>query len=529
VALLIGILPGWSAAQEKTSSATITGRLIGADGKPAAEAPILLSGAASQRTASDSGGAFQFRDLTPGRYRVTAHTSDAQAASAWLELTAGSTARVQLRLEEPAAGPGGKSSNLLSRAMQFADDPHFTVAGMTDWTAAGGHGSDASLRTSEALTRDTLDLQPDDNPSLSVKCGDDEAALRAAAASRPDSFTANYCLGILDLRASRDSEAVKHLEAAYRLQPSNAVNEYALAKAYETAGDTSQAREHLRHLRVRAGTGDLHRVAGQVDESLGDSVTAVHEFAQAARQNPSEENYFVWGSELLYHRAVWQARDVFEEGVGAWPRSARLLTALGAALFAGALYDDAAKRVCQAAALDPNAVESYLFMGRMEIAAPHPLPCVAQKLAEFHQREPGNAIADYYFAMSLWKQQPSSAESSVRQQVAGLLHEAITADPGCGEAWLELGNQQAGSGDYAAAIPMYTKAVDSKPQLSDAWYRLGIAYDRTGQRDKAREAFAQHERIERQQAAEIERQRRDIKQFVISSAGNNPTVENPNR
>ena len=109
-----------------------------------------------------------------------------------------------------------------------------------------------------------------------------------------------------------------------------------------------------------------------------------------------------------------------------------------------------------------------------------------------------------------------------------MLHEAITADPSCGEAWLELGNLQARSGEYTAAIPLYTKAVDARPQLTDAWYRLGIAYDRTGQRDKAREAFAQHEQIEKQQAAEVEKQRREIKQFVISSADNNPP-ENPHR
>ncbi len=245
------------------------------------------------------------------------------------------------------------------------------------------------------------------------------------------------------------------------------------------------------------------------------------------RADPSEQNYFAWGSELLYHRAVWQARGVFEEGANAWPQSARMLTALGATLFAGALYDDAAQRLCQAATLKPDSPEPYLFMGRIETAAPHPLPCVAQKLAEFHQRAPGNAFADYYFAMALWKQQPPSAGSSMERQIAALLHQAVAADPGCGEAWLQLGNLQAQAGDYTSAIQLYTKAVDAKPQLTDAYYRLGIAYDRTGQRDKAREAFAQHDRIQKQQAAEVEKQRRAIKQFVISSAENRLLGGNP--
>ncbi len=40
------------------------------------------------------------------------------------------------------------------QGMEFADKPDFAVAGVTDWTAVGGHGSDSSLRTSEALTRE---------------------------------------------------------------------------------------------------------------------------------------------------------------------------------------------------------------------------------------------------------------------------------------------------------------------------------------------------------------------------------------
>ena len=48
--------------------------------------------------------------------------------------------------------------------MEFADKPNFTVAGVTDWTAVGGHGSDATLRTSEALARETTTLKPTSGP-----------------------------------------------------------------------------------------------------------------------------------------------------------------------------------------------------------------------------------------------------------------------------------------------------------------------------------------------------------------------------
>lgn len=466
---------------------------------------------------SNASGEFRFPGLAPGHYRVIASTSAADNASTTVDVVAGATARLQLRLEPaPATTPKDNGSAGLAQAMQFADDPHFTVAGITDWTAAGGHGSDANLRTSEALTRETVELQPED-PSSAHRCSEDEAVLRAAVVQQSGSFEARHCLGILYLRNGRYADAVASLDSAYKLKPSDAENEYALARACEKAGDPARAREHLQKLSAHEKPGDLHRLAGEVDESLGNPVDAVNEFAQAVRMDPSEQNYFAWGSELLYHRAVWQARDVFEAGVKAWPRSARMVTALGASLFAGALYDDAAQRLCQAAALEPDNAEPYLFMGRIEIAVPHPLPCVEQKLAEFHQRKPGNALADYYFAMALWKQRQASANATADQQVTALLQQAVAADPRCGEAWLQLGNLQAQSGHYASSIPLYSRATDAKPQLSEAWYRLGVAYDRTGQRDKAHEAFAQHDRIEKEQAAAVEAQRRSIKQFVISS------------
>ena len=527
--LLLALLSGSAAAQNSASSAAITGRIVDSLGKPVVGASIVVSGAASPRTTSDSSGAFNFRSLAPGSYRLTAVVSSSHSASRWVDVAPGKTTKVELRLDDKSAVGQGSESSALSQAMQFADDPHFTVAGITDWTAAGGHGNDASLRTSEALTRETVDLQPDETSSSSRSCRNDEAALRAALAREPGSFEANHCLGLFHLRTGNYADAVKRLDAAYRVRPTDSENEYALAEACEKAGDASRAREHFQNVSAHQNTAGMHRIAAEVDESLGDPVAAVHEFALAVRTDPSEQNYFAWGSELLYHRAVWQARDVFERGARAWPKSARMLTALGAALFAGALYDDAAERLCQAATLEPDNPEPYLFLGRIEGVTPRPLHCVAEKLAEFHQRKPENALADYYYAMSLWKARSPSADGSEQAQVTALLNQAVAADPGCGEAWLQLGNLQAQSGNYASAIPLYNRAVAAKPQLSEAYYRLGIAYDRIGQRDKAQEFFAQHDRLEKQQAAEVDKQRREIKQFVISSVAGNAPGGSPKR
>ncbi len=142
-----------------------------------------------------------------------------------------------------------------TQAMEFADKPNFTVAGVTDWTAVGGHGSDSTLRTSEALARETLTLKPDaaGHRSSGLPAGPNDAnqseeKLRAALAASPGSFAANHQLGAFSLHAGRYRESIPLLLAAYQIDPANRGNEYDLALAYKETGDFPQARTHIQKL-----------------------------------------------------------------------------------------------------------------------------------------------------------------------------------------------------------------------------------------------------------------------------------------
>ena len=308
-----------------------------------------------------------------------------------------------------------------SQAIEFADQPNFTIAGVTDWTAAGGHGSDSSLRASEALTRETLTLKPE-GPAYSAT-----------------SF------------------------------PGNA-------------------------------DADSHRLSGALDEKRGDPLAAVREYRQAVRLDPSEQNYFDWGSELLLHRAVWQAQEVFRQGAEANPKSARMLMALGTALFAGGRDDEAARRVCAASDLNPKDPAPYIFLGKIERAAPLPLDCVEPKLARFVEEQPENALANYFYAMAIWKRRERGQDQRASQQAESLLTKAVTIDPKCADAYLQLGVLYFAQSNIPKAIAFYKKAIEADPQLSEAYYRLGVAYDRIGESAKAKENFQLHQEIEKRQA-----------------------------
>jgi FimV-like protein len=303
-------------------------------------------------------------------------------------------------------------------------------------------------------------------------------------------------------------------------------NTYDLARAYEEVGDFSRAREYVQELRTHKNSADLHRLAGELDEKLGDPLAAVQEEEQAVRLDPSERNYFEWGSELLLHRAVWQAAEVFRNGAKLYPRSSRMLTALGASLFAAALYDEAALRLCDASDLNPIDSQPYVFMGKIEKEAPTPFPCVEQKLAQFLQKQPGSPLANYLYAMAIWKRQELRRDPLALQQVETLLTNAVKIDRKCVDAYLQLGILYSSRHSYEKAIGFYTKAIELDPQLGEAHYRLGVAYDRTGEPTKAKAEFVLHDEIEKQNAAAVERQRREIKQFLVVLQGQ-PTHPTP--
>jgi tetratricopeptide (TPR) repeat protein len=418
--------------------------------------------------------------------------------------------------------------------MEFSDKPNFTIAGVTDWTAVGGHGSDSALRTSEDLARETLTLKPDRSdrlrpasPSDASKENEAENKLRTALAGAPGSFAGNHQLGEFYFHFGRYRESIPLLLAAYQIDPAMDGNTYDLALAYKEAGDFSRAQEYVQKLSTHRDSADLHRLAGELDEKLGDPLAAVQEHELAVRLDPSEQNYFEWGSELLLHRAVWQAVEVFRNGARLYPKSPRMLAALGTSLFGAALYDEAALRLCDASDLNPTEPEPYIFMGKIEKESPAPLPCVEQKLARFLQKQPDSSLANYLYAMAVWKRQELRADSPALQQVERLLAKAVKIDPKCVDAYLQLGILYSSQHSYEKSIGFYTKAIEVDPQLGEAHYRLGVAYDRTGEPQKAKREFALHDEIEKQKAAAVERQRREIKQFLVVLQGqpNHRTVQ----
>ena len=428
---------------------TVSGSVRDATGNLVADASVFFEEKATAtlaETKTKSDGTFSFLALRPGTYTVRAEKAGMRASvPASLLLSLGERKWIDLVLENSQAkespSPSPEKSGSASTKMQFDDKPSFTVAGVTDWTNVGGHGSDTKLRTSESLAKETLALKSGDPGEAS------ESALEAPRAA------------------------------------------------------------------------DSHRFAGDRAEGSGDPLAAVREYELAVHLDPSEQNYFAWGTELLLHRAIKPAVEVFTKGSVAHPKSARMLAGLGAALYAGGSYSDAARRVCEASDLQPADPTPYLFLGQMEKAAPDPLPCVVEKLARLTHDQPANALGNYYYAVALWKQsrgaEKEPANSPSLDQAQALLRKALTADPKLDDAYVQLGVLYFARGNFPQAISAYKKAIEANPQSSEAHYRLALAYKRTGEEEKSQQELQLYKQADKTEAAATEQQRREIRQFLI--------------
>ena len=341
---------------------------------------------------------------------------------------------------------------------QFFDEPQFSVSGVTDTTSLGGHGSDTVARTRDSIARDTTTL--------------------SEANAGPSGVT---------------PEINKSLRG----------------------GNYAEARDEVRRLLAHQDTAALHHLLGTIEEKLGDSLNAVHEYQHAAQMDPTEPYMFDWGSELLLHHAPEPAGEVFDKGTKLFPKSTRMWIGLGASSFARGSNEQAVRQVCAASDLNPSDPAPYLFLGKMQHAEKNPPDEVLEKLHRFVTLQPQNAQANYYYAVALWKNRDPQDKSRAAQ-IESLLANSIQLDPQFAEAELQLGIVHADQGDFSAAIPHYQRALQIAPQTEEAHFRLAQAYRQDGQPEKSREELNLYQQLSKESSAKLERERHEIPQFVYT-------------
>jgi Flp pilus assembly protein TadD len=476
---LLVVLPAARAAAQgsRPAAGEVEGVVRDSAGKPVANVAVLLQEEGRPtpaETETNPYGVFVFSEVPAGIYTVRLSKLGFRNATLdSLQLAPGEKKHCDLVLRAAQAdSPLSSTLESSPSAIELDDRTTFTVSGLTDSTGSGGHGSETRLRTGELLAKETLNLESHTQKGPN-------APASSAASTNPRTSES-------ELRADRE-----HVAATLKSE-----------------------KELSRQVQA-----ELHRSLGDLDERLEEPLSAEREYERAAALDPSEQNYFAWGAELLLHRAAAPALVVFTSGVRLHPHSPRMLAGLGAALYTSGSADDAAHRLCEAADLDPANFAPYLFLGKMQESVSAPLPCAEQKLARFAQDQPANALANYFYGLALWKANRGSENAYALQRAEVLLKKSSEIDPTLDAAYLQLGNLKVSRGDLRNAISAYQRAIALNPQASEAHYRLGLAYKRIGEEANAQSEFERYKQLEKGEAAAAERQRRALRQFLFVLKG----------
>ena len=347
---------------------------------------------------------------------------------------------------------------------EFSDEPTFTIAGVTDSTNLGGHASSTAIPP-QAVAKDV--------DSLKQQSGSMQPATEENSAEKA-------------LReALQDKQYPRARDIASKL-----------VGAHETA--------------------ELRHTLADIEEKLGDSLAAVRDYQRAAELQPSENNIFDWGAELLAHDAIEPAVQVFGKGNRLFPKSTRMLVALGAASYAKGSYEQAGRCLCEAADLNPREPSPYSLLSKLQKVDSAQSEAINDRLERFQTLVPENALANFYYALGLWNRRGSATESQALLQVEGLLRKAISIDPTFAPAHFQLGILYEDRKKLSEAIEAYQKAIVIDPNFQAAHYRLAQVYRANREAAKANSELTIYKQLAGSNGVEADRNRHEMQQFVYT-------------
>jgi tetratricopeptide (TPR) repeat protein len=517
-----GILFGWILAQAcspplvlaQDNGCVVEGVVRDAAKHPLAGVKVSLDDQVegrSQSTQTNGEGHFRFTGIGPGTYLLRAKKGG------FVDQTAGpftirrsESKSLNLQMAEDKVSSSTRNADY---ALEYSDEPQFTVAGVTDPSNVGGHGSNVTLPTKESLARETASLAGS-APSTRNHTEPPKTPAGELPKISPDDFARNLKVGQDFLRAGQSKQAIPYLEHAAQQKPMDYEAGFSLASAYQKNGETQRADQAVQTLLARGDRSELHALLAEVKESEGQPVEAAREHQRAAEMEPSEENLFAWGAELLLHHADAPASEVLAKAHRLYPNSVRVLVGLGSAAYAQDLNEQAARWLLQAIQLDPADPRPYLFLGKVqEVAKSEP----QEWLEAFHRYaslRPEDAPAHYYYAVALEKQRRGERDYAAREAE---LRKAIAIDPRMGEAYLKLGLLYQEKGDFAEAVAALQKAADFTDLPDEAHLRLAQVYRRMGEAEKARQESAIYQQFAAKKKEKLEKERKELGEFVITA------------
>ncbi len=338
-----------------------------------------------------------------------------------------------------------------------------------------------------------------------------ERAVKINPANKP----ALQSLGRVLMDEDKSAEAATALTAALALMPGDLDLQLDCATALLAANRSTDARKILSAFPDAEHSARAQALIGEADEQAKDFTSAGQHFARAVELEPTEENAWLMGEELLRHWTFNAAAVEFEAASAKFPGSIRLRLGLGASLFGDAKYARAIPVFASLLQSDPDNAEYARLLGMscatvMQEARPQ-----CQVLVHYAETHPADARASAYAAASLLGQSDSESQ---RPLAGNLLKASLAADPKLPEAQFQLGAFLEDDGMWKESVPYLERAIELKPDYAQAHYHLALAYFRTGRKQDGQTQIELQKKFSRQEQEDLDRRLSQIKIFVTDSS-----------
>lgn len=409
LAVLVILLLGMVKAQAPNSagSATLQGSVRDSSGHPVAGASVrlqLTDDGQALSALSDSAGSYRFAGLREGIYELRVEMAGYSPSNFGpCVLGAQETKALDLTIEPAKGSPSASTGKTGAGAPEFFDEPQFTVAGVTDGTNLGGHGSNTVVRTKESLAKDVASLsgieQKSGNPLETVR------EYQHAAEVKPSE--SNYFDWGAELLLYRAIEpAIEVFGKGNRLFPHSARMLVALGVGLYSNGSYEQAAQRL------CEASDLNPDDAQpylflgkiqgVESTLPEcSTERLERFVKRQPENALAHYYY--GVNLWKRRKGLDDREILAQAESQLKRAVELDPALGvASLQLGVLYAERKDF--------PGAISSY----QKAIAASPQLEEAHYRLAQAYKRTGDKLKAEQ--ELQLYNQISSRKDEEVERE-----------------------------------------------------------------------------------------------------------------
>ena len=237
---------------------------------------------------------------------------------------------------------------------------------------------------------------------------------------------------------------------------------------------------------------ELHLLLGDLLEAQGKPLEAVAHFRQAVVLDPTPANYFALGHEFLIHWNWEAAAQVFSAGLESKPDSWHLWVGAGTAALGLTRYEEATRAFVHAVKLRPKELMGYHFLSQTFDQSEEAFDDAVGSFRELLNRDAANPWARYFEALATFRQASRVGDSSQVAARVEALTQLTRENSRFLEAQLLLSEIQFELQNWAAAVKALQQVIQLDPNHVSAHYRLGLALQRSGQSQEARQILQRY-------------------------------------